>query len=502
MGGVKYGDLIIFNMTNYFERRLYMKKLISITLTLFILFQVSSFASKKRFADVPDGHWAEDAIDYFQGENIIEGVSDDEFSPDSYVTREQFAKLLSLIYGKNSIYNTESFADVDKGRWSFSYIESVKEYLTGYYPQDAAAFFAPEGKALREDIAYALAKINNLKIKENTKVLDAYKDANQISPSLREYVAAAVEAGLIYGYDEYLRPQDFLTRAEAVMLLYRSIKKPAETDEIEKEKPEEEKPSAKEEKKEEKENDNKDFSGYDYAVFSDDIESVGAYREEKVRGSIVAKWAPSEKKAEFTAKAECFGDGLSGHNKKPDSICEIKLEELSVCYRNKIQGVYSVTIDNTLKDKKAGTVYFDDGGVYFKFDDENTYFLCGEYKKFHISKEKAEETNEEGTDILLSVKSVSGNEAKGNATIHFNTEKNSVKIKADYTVEGKKYKVTLTSFKMYDDYIEGLFKIECDGKTIAEDLKGEMEGPMEIGEEWELEIGELEIKMIITEISK
>jgi len=489
-----------------------MKKIISITLTLFLLLQLPVFSAKKPFKDVPDSHWASDAIDYFYGENVIDGMSEDEFSPDTYVTREQFAKLLSVIFRKSAESDKETFSDVKKDRWSFSYIESVKEYLTGYYPQDAAAFFSPEAKATREDIAYALAKINELKIKNNTKVLDAFKDGAQVSPALSAYVAAAVEAGLIYGYDEYLRPQDFLTRAEAAMLLYRSIKKPVEVDDTEKagsensEKRPEKENSKKEDKKEDvkKENLGKDFSGYDYAVFTDDIESVGEYRDEKVRGSIEAKWAPSQKKAEFLAYAECFGDGLEGHFKNPDSICKIKLEELSVCYRNKILGIYSVTVDDTVKDKKAGTVYFDDGGVYFKFDDEKVYFLCGEYKKFYISKEKAEETNDEGTDILLSIKSVSDKECKGNASLSFNTEKNAVKFSADYTLDEKKYKIKLTSFENCDDDIEGIFKIECDGKVIADNLKGEFDGEMKVGEEFELEIESenIDIKMIITEISK
>lgn len=182
------------------------------------------------FSDVSDFPWAVEAINLFYSLGIVEGNGDGTFNPKEYLTREQFAKILAMLFKTNlSVDDEQTFSDVNKDMWSYKYIEGAKQYLTGYYPYGMQPFFNPQGKATREDIAVALVKAINLDVlglKDENILEKKFKDGNMVSPALRPYVALAVEHNLIQGYDGYLKPHNSITRAEAVVLLYRTLKSP------------------------------------------------------------------------------------------------------------------------------------------------------------------------------------------------------------------------------------------------------------------------------------
>ena len=215
-----------------------MRKSIALLLSLSVLLNgifITGAEEEPFFKDVPKDHWAYDDIMYFYKAGIVAGIGDDYFAPEDNVTREEFAKLLALTFSKTGETATvQTFSDVTPDMWSYHYVEAVKEFLTGYFPKDAPAFFNPEAKAVREDIAYALVKINGLAEKtelQDPEVLSKFSDADDISPALREYVALAVETGMLKGDDNnQLRPQDGITRAETVALLFRALKMPVDPD--------------------------------------------------------------------------------------------------------------------------------------------------------------------------------------------------------------------------------------------------------------------------------
>ena len=207
------------------------KAVIALLALIIILSICTAFAESAdhAFIDVPKEHWAYDEIQFFYKAGIVAGMNESTFAPDANVTREQFAKLLTLIFSNTDYVATEqTFSDVTSGMWSYNYIEAVKQYLTGYYPAGAQPFFNPAAKASREDIAYSLVKIIGLggESLKDENVLDQFSDSNEISPALKKYIGIAVENGLILGYDGKFRPQDGITRAETVVLLFRALKAP------------------------------------------------------------------------------------------------------------------------------------------------------------------------------------------------------------------------------------------------------------------------------------
>lgn len=181
------------------------------------------------FIDLKVDHWAYEAISDLTKKGYINGYEDETFKPENQITREEFAKLISTtFYLDLPSPKTPAFYDVQPDRWSYSYVEASKDFLTGYYPPSGKAFFSPETKATREDVAVALVKTlgfttNDLVDKNILK--KKFKDIDLISYGLRDYVAIATEKSLIGGYeDSTFRPDKPITRAEIATLLFRSIK--------------------------------------------------------------------------------------------------------------------------------------------------------------------------------------------------------------------------------------------------------------------------------------
>lgn len=207
----------------------WMLKCSTLLLAAFLL--VPSLAAAEEnpsFTDVGGTYWAKDAIDSLVSLGVVKGFEDHSFKPESPVTREQFAQLITLaFYLDLPTEDTQTYRDVSKTRWSYPAVEASKEFLTGYYPPNGKAFFDPTGKATREDVAVALVKTLGYQPDdlENSEILDRFQDSDDVSPNLKTYLALAVEKKLLTGYQDYtIKPSKAVTRAEAASLLYRVLK--------------------------------------------------------------------------------------------------------------------------------------------------------------------------------------------------------------------------------------------------------------------------------------
>lgn len=62
-----------------------------------ILTRTFEFEVKRQhtFHDVPDNHWAKDAISALQSNKVVIGTGNGKFEPNAFVTREQYAKFLN-----------------------------------------------------------------------------------------------------------------------------------------------------------------------------------------------------------------------------------------------------------------------------------------------------------------------------------------------------------------------------------------------------------------------
>ncbi|QNK57447.1 S-layer homology domain-containing protein [Paenibacillus sp. PAMC21692] len=179
------------------------------------------------FTDLPSTHWAYKYIADMVSRKVMDGYPDNKFRPNNTITRAEFAKIMVTASGIGAKkVNYSSFSDVPIANWASPFVESVKDYMTGYRTANGQYIFNPTQPALREDITVALVKLKGYEVTRlpDHSTLEAmFTDYKGISESAKDYIAIAVENGLVSGYaDETFRPQATVTRAEAAVLLWRA----------------------------------------------------------------------------------------------------------------------------------------------------------------------------------------------------------------------------------------------------------------------------------------
>lgn len=91
------------------------------------------------------------------------------------------------------------------------------------FTSDVADEYRPDEIAKREDVATALVKLKGYKVNEND-LTAVFTDASEISESNKKYVAAAVENGLLDGFeDDTFRGGEGITRAQAAAVISRAV---------------------------------------------------------------------------------------------------------------------------------------------------------------------------------------------------------------------------------------------------------------------------------------
>lgn len=200
------------------------KHVLSMFLLLIFLTSISYAEQTVNFKDLNENHWAYSAIAEMKNLNIINGFNDGTFKPNEPVTREQFAKILVLAFNIPKQSSTiSSFADVPLNCWAYQYIDAAKQYFT-IYNFNNAQYFNGNDNIKREDVAVAIVKVMLLDNQTpDFTVLNKYHDTDKISNTFKKYVALAIKNHIMEGNSEnYLFPQESLSRAEACVLISRA----------------------------------------------------------------------------------------------------------------------------------------------------------------------------------------------------------------------------------------------------------------------------------------
>lgn len=207
-----------------------MKKIISLLLTIAMLFSISTAVLAadvpqqdypQRFWDVPKDHWAFNYIAALTEKGIISGHEDGSFWPDANVTNAEGAKMIALAAGLSTDDNSLIFTDM-AGHWANVYANAIKNYL----PNQSVNVFSPDQALNRETMAAILVSVLGYELSYDyiQYIFSKFTDTNTISNNLAPYVAAAVKNNLISGFDDNtFRGQDTLTRAEAATLIFRAF---------------------------------------------------------------------------------------------------------------------------------------------------------------------------------------------------------------------------------------------------------------------------------------
>jgi hypothetical protein len=178
--------------------------------------------NKVPFVDVSANAWFSDAIGFLAARGITNGVDESRFSPGDSVKRGQFIVLLLKAYGiQPDQTQHDNFSDAGDTYYT-PYLAAAKNLgiTTGVGNNN----FAPESSITREDLFTllyrALQVIGEAPVKPSNADLSDFTDANAVSGYAREAVEALVASGIVSGNDGKLNPGGNTTRAQVAQVLF------------------------------------------------------------------------------------------------------------------------------------------------------------------------------------------------------------------------------------------------------------------------------------------
>ncbi|MCW2279497.1 S-layer homology domain-containing protein [Heliophilum fasciatum] len=80
------------------------------TLATMITSGIGIAVASTLFTDVPNGQWYSGAVNWAKQEGIMQGVGNDQFAPDAYMTRAQFAQAMKNLHDQGYL-NKQSVAN-------------------------------------------------------------------------------------------------------------------------------------------------------------------------------------------------------------------------------------------------------------------------------------------------------------------------------------------------------------------------------------------------------
>lgn len=155
----------------------------------------------------------------------IFGYPDGTVRPEEYMTREEAASILCGVFGDeldNDGYIISAFDDVSADRWSFEAINCL--YLNGVVSGNGGSF-RPEDKITRAEMASMIYRLSDEKF--------GSRDFNDTEGHWAEkYIETVAAEGWIAGYsDGSFRPDEKITRSEAVFLINKVLDREPENKE-------------------------------------------------------------------------------------------------------------------------------------------------------------------------------------------------------------------------------------------------------------------------------
>ena len=173
------------------------------------------------FSDLGQAEWARPYIMGLYDKGIVNGKTENAFMPLDNVTREEFVKMLALVFGLETA-ETDEFSDVESRAWYAPYIGGAR--AAGIVNGVEDGIFGVGRNITRQDMAvmtWRAAEAAGKTLCEDGTEKEEFTDWTEIA----EYAAAAVsalqKAGVFSG-DETgaFRPDAYATRAEAAKILY------------------------------------------------------------------------------------------------------------------------------------------------------------------------------------------------------------------------------------------------------------------------------------------
>ena len=176
--------------------------------------------SKEKMQKTSDinGHWAYNQIYDFMNKGYINGYPDGTFRPENSITRAEFVKILNKTFnlrnGSGKVFNDTV------NHWAKKEIDIA--VTNGVCNGTSSTTFEPDTPITREQAAKMISNYKRIADTYHNRI-DSYGDGWTVSIWAKDAVESMLEAGYMNGYaeDNTFRPLKNITRAEAVVTLGR-----------------------------------------------------------------------------------------------------------------------------------------------------------------------------------------------------------------------------------------------------------------------------------------
>jgi len=164
-------------------------------------------------------HWAEESIQEWFDNGQLSGYEDGSFKPDQTITRAEFMTMVNKAFeftAKNDI----RFKDVEASDWYYQEVQKAvaEGYIIGYEDNTAR----PGNKISRQEAALIISRIKELT--ESPSSAKTFNDYSTIASWSVGGVGAVAKEKIMIGYeDDTFRPDRFISRAEALVTIDRSL---------------------------------------------------------------------------------------------------------------------------------------------------------------------------------------------------------------------------------------------------------------------------------------
>ncbi|OXM85706.1 OmpL47-type beta-barrel domain-containing protein [Paenibacillus rigui] len=185
-------------------------------------------SNSKTFEDMT-GHWAQREVNEMASRMIVQGVAAGKYSPDTQVTRAEFAAIVIRALGLSDRGQTAgTYHDVPASEWYAGAVAQASAFglVSGY--EDGT--FRPNRTITREEALVIIARASRLAgrvVSLNTadpkSILSEFRDQGEVDDWALQEAAQAVQSGLIQGSGDGLKPKSEITRAETAVTLYRLL---------------------------------------------------------------------------------------------------------------------------------------------------------------------------------------------------------------------------------------------------------------------------------------
>lgn len=175
------------------------------------------------FADMSGYEWAKIPAQVLLKEGIVNGTGDNEFSPSAAVKREEFVKMLCLLFKVKSDGTDSTFSDIPKSHWCSEYVSAAQKY--GLVMGIGDNKFGFGASITREEMAamcFRFAEAYGTELSGEDDLAEGrFIDDGDISEYAYEAVYRMKSAGIINGNDEEeFAPKNTAVRAEAAKIIY------------------------------------------------------------------------------------------------------------------------------------------------------------------------------------------------------------------------------------------------------------------------------------------